>query len=195
MKANLSKRFKAYFIDFIIVFIITTIISKLMKDSNEALLIKEEMAKLAENQINNSNSFMDFIGSYSNLLTRLIKENILFYYLEFLILIIYFQIIPIILKGKTIGFKLLKIKLIDGNENISFFTLLKRNLVINEFAYFILYISLLYLIPALSYFIILIILAIIQILVVNISIFMIKYRDDEKSIADILSGSSVIIES
>ena len=195
MKANLSKRFKAYFIDFIIVFIITTIISKLMKDSNEALLIKEEMAKLAENQINNSNSFMDFIGSYSNLLTRLIKENILFYYLEFLILIIYFQIIPIILKGKTIGFKLLKIKLIDGNENISFFTLLKRNLVINEFAYFILYISLLYLIPALSYFIILIILAIIQILVVNISCFMIKYRDDEKSIADILSGSSVIIES
>ncbi len=87
-------------------------------------------------------------------------------------------------------------KIKDKKHNkVTFSTLLKRNLVVNGIGYFILFVLGMYLFKSNIYLIWVTFLAIIQILVVIISAFMIKYRRDKRSFADIISNSNIVLES
>lgn len=196
MKVNLKKRIMAYVIDILIVSVLASLISLLIPTTNEQIELQKEMAELGENYLSNNVSTFEYLEDYSILSYQFDKSLGLLYIAEAIILFLYYQILPYFHGGKTIGFKLMHIKVKDKNsDKLHFSTLFFRNLWINGFGYFILFMIVLYSFSDKIYFFGITFLAIIQILVVIVSIFMIKYRNDKRSIADIMSRSTVILES
>lgn len=195
MKANLKMRILTYMLDLFIVVLLATILSLFFKSTTVEHSLQLKMAKLSEDFLSNKIGFFTYINNYSILSYDFDKNNMLFYLCEGVIIFIYYQIIPFFI-GKTIGCMFFHIKIKDKKHNkVAFSTLLKRNLVVNGIGYFILFVLGMYLFKSNIYLIWVTFLAIIQILVVIISAFMIKYRRDKRSFADIISNSNIVLES
>lgn len=196
MRASLKRRMMAYVIDILIVVLIATAVSFFLPTSKNQVIIEREMAKIGEDYLAHEISIKKYLYSYSTLSHTFDKENIVLFCIEALILFFYYQLIPYFCSGKTIGYKIMHIRIKDKKHaKVHFLTLLLRNLWMNGFGYFILFIAGLYLFTDKLYLFGITILAILQILVVIVSIFMIKYRRDRRSFADIVSYSDVVIES
>ena len=114
--------------------------------------------------------------------------------LNFILLIGAFVIIPYYNKGQTIGKKLLKIKLVKDEGELSVNDLIIRNIITNGFGYTLIGFAIMFLVSDNVYFITISILSIIQFLLVLISIFMVLYRHDKKGLQDIICKTSVIEE-
>ena len=193
MKASLRKRVFCYILDFFIIAIIGWILSIIVPKSTEYIAAQNDMSILSEKYLNNEISFLEYFNEYSILAKEIDQNNILYVSIYFVSVLIYFIVVPLCLKGRTLGMLLLKLKVKDKSKNL-FKVVLIRGIVAYGVLYYFFGLMIL-LVPGRLYFIILTILAIIQILVVIYSIFMIKYRDDKRSLADILSNSNILIES
>ncbi len=196
MKANVKRRVLCYLLDVMIVISIGFLLSVFLPKSNEYLQTKQEIGILSENYLNHEISFSEYFLSYSSLVRELDKGNMLYLWVCFGIMVLYFIIVPLFLGGRTFG--MWCGKLIVQNKG-SFQNIVDIVLIRSSVSYGVLYflfeLMLIFLISGELYFILLTILAILQILVVICSLFMIKYRDDKRSLADILSHSNILIES
>lgn len=196
MKANLKKRAMAYVIDILIVAVLASIISVFLPTNTKQIELEKEMARLSESYLANDIDTFEYLKSSSVLSHKFDKGLVLLYLIEAIILFLYYQILPYFYGGKTIGFKLMHIKIQDKKyDKLHFSTLFLRNLWANGFGYFILFMMGLYIFSDQIYLFGITFFAIIQILVVIASVFMIKYRRDKRSFADIVSHSNVILES
>lgn len=195
MRVNLKRRVICYIIDLIIVFILGIIISFIIPKSNNYIEIQNEITNLSNNYLNSEVSFGEYFSTFSKLSKELDLSNILYLSILFIINILYFIIVPLLLKGRTIGMLICKLKLtVKDNSNL-LFSILIRSVVAYGILYYLVQLGIMYFVFDNIYLIILTILSFIQILVVICSAFMIKYRDDKRSLADILSFSNILIES
>ncbi len=191
MKINLKKRLICYFIDLIIISIISFLISMIIPKSDTYINIQNDISSLSNNYLNNEISFGDYFSNYSELSSALDKSNILYLSINFVLTILFFVGVPLLLEGRTLGMFICKLKVrIKDYKNI-IFCVLMRSIIAYGLLYYLFQLCILYLVPSNIYLIILTILSIIQILVVIYSAFMIKYRDDKRSLADILSCSNI----
>lgn len=196
MKASLKKRVMAYAIDLLIVVLLSSLVSFVLPISKRQVQVEHEMAKISEAYLAGEITISTYLNSYSKLSHSFDKENTILFWIEAFIIFFYYQLIPYLFGGKTLGYQLMHIKIKDkAHDKLHFSTLFLRNLWMNGFGYFILYMIGLYLFSDSFYLFGVTILAILQILVVIVSIFMIKYRNDKRSFADIVSKSNVVIES
>lgn len=193
MRVNLKKRVFCYILDFFIITTLGFLLSMIIPKSTEYISAQNDISALSESYLNNEISFSQYFNDYSILAKKIDQNNLLYVSIYFIFILVYFIIIPLYLKGRTIGMVLLKLSVIDKSNNL-FKTVLIRGIVAYGVLYYLFGLIILF-IPGNLYFIMLTILAIIQILVVICSIFMIKYRDDKRSLADILSNSNILIES
>ena len=193
MRVNLRKRAFCYILDFFIITIIGFLLSMIIPKSTEYISAQNDISTLSESYLNNEISFSQYFNDYSILAKKIDQNNLLYISIYFIFILVYFIIIPLHLKGRTIGMLLLKLSVIDKSNNL-FKTVLIRGIVAYGVLYYLFGLIILF-ISGNLYFIMLTILAIIQILVVICSIFMVKYRDDKRSLADILSNSNILIES
>lgn len=193
MRVNLKKRVFCYILDFFIITTLGFLLSMIIPKSTEYIFAQNDISALSESYLNNEISFSQYFNDYSILAKKIDQNNLLYVSIYFIFILVYFIIIPLYLKGRTIGMLLLKLSVIDKSNNL-FKTVLIRGIVAYGVLYYLFGLIILF-IPGNLYFIMLTILAIIQILVVICSIFMIKYRDDKRSLADILSNSNILIES
>lgn len=193
MRVNLKKRVFCYILDFFIITTLGFLLSMIIPKSTEYISAQNDISALSESYLNNEISFSQYFNDYSILAKKIDQNNLLYVSIYFIFILVYFIIIPLYLKGRTIGMLLLKLSVIDKSNNL-FKTVLIRGIVAYGVLYYLFGLIILF-IPGNLYFIMLTILAIIQILVVICSIFMVKYRDDKRSLADILSNSNILIES
>lgn len=189
------KRVLSYIIDLLVVLLITSLICLIIPKENNLYKVQESMNLLNEQILKKEINFPTYFNNYSILIHEIDGYNYINYIVTLIIIILYFIILPKLLKGQTIGMKLLKLRLIEKNKDeISLRTLIIRSLIFNGILYFIGLIILHLLFNDKIYFISVIILGIIQILLVITSCFMIIYRKDKRGLHDILSSSKVIEE-
>lgn len=193
MMVNLKKRVFCYILDFFIITMIGFFLSIIIPKSTEYIAAQNDISVLSESYLNNEISFSQYFNEYSVLAKKIDQNNLLYVSIYFVFILTYFVVVPLYLKGRTLGMLLLKLSVVDKSNNL-FKAVIVRGIIAYGVLYYIFGLLLL-LISGNLYFIILTILAIIQILVVICSIFMIKYRDDKRSLADILSNSNILIES
>ena len=192
MKINLNKRINCYFIDLVIIAGISFLVSILIPKSNTYIGIQNEISSLSSNYLNNEIVFSEYFSSFSELSKDLDKANIVYLSINFIMMLLYFVVIPLLLEGRTLGMIIFKFKVKVKNYKNIVYCILARSIVAYGLLYYLFQLCLLYLVPSNIYLIMLTILSIIQILVVICSAFMIKYRDDKRSLADILSCSNII---
>lgn len=194
MKASFIKRLIAYIIDIIIFSLIFEIFTMIIPDNNNIAVLNQQLSNLSESVLNEQLSLSAYFYQYSSIVHSIDKELFLSNLFNFILMIGYFVMLPFYYNGQTLGKKLLKIKIIKEQDDLSINDLLLRNCVINGLLYSLICFALVFLVSDLTYLIIISILGFIQILLVIISVFMILYRKDKKGLHDLWCKTSVVEE-
>lgn len=193
MKASFKQRLGAYLIDLMVLIGVFCLIYFLIPENSKNTILEQELNLLNEKFIKEEIVLGDYFNNYSNIMYNLDKNNIINSIINIIILVIYFIIVPFITNGKTLGKYILGIKIKSKDkENVSILGLIIRNLIFNGFIYLLGSLLLLIVTSGTTYFILLIILGIIQIILSLVSVFMVIYRKDFRGLHDILSNTKVV---
>lgn len=183
-----TKRFGAFLIDLLVIGLFLMLVYYFVP-TKDTSIIQNNITNLSEQVLNNEIGKLDYYKEFSKNMYTLDSDRVLYTAFNTLIIMLYFLIIPIITKGRTLGMYITGIKL-KGKLNIK--NMFLRNLITTGLLYLICSVLLIYLTKDVTYFSILGILGIIQILLVIISTFMVIYRSDSKGIQDIISNTEIV---
>ena len=192
MNSKYNKRLFAYLFDFLLLLFVVMLISVLLPKGNIST-IKNELEIIEQSYLFNTIDQQTYLNETSLIMSKMFKENVLSIMINIVFIILYFIVLPFINKGQTIGMKVLNIKIVNNKlETPSLNELVLRNIVTNGLGYLIIVLSIYYIIPKNIFFITISLLAIIQLLLVIISSFMIIYKKNRKGIQDLISNTKVI---
>lgn len=188
-----KKRFFAFIIDLIIVFLITFVIDMIIPISDNAQKLSEELFDLNNNFIDGNIGIDMFINQYSIINYGLEKELFLSSLISVVVNILYFVLYPLYNGGQSFGKKYIGIKIVSKDDNtVSSNQLIFRYLLMNGIGSSIISLCFIFLLNDLSYMYVVLILSILQFIVAISSIFMVLYRNDKRSLPDLIAGTKVI---
>lgn len=188
-----KKRLLAYLIDLMILGVILSFAGFLIPNSSNYVNLNNELISVNENFINGNIGFSTFINQYSVINYDLCRELFLSNLIGLTISIIYFVVYPLYNNGQSIGKRLLKIKIVSNDDSsIGANSLFFRYMFIDGIGTSFISLCLIFLFKDFNYMLFVSILGFLQVLVVIISIFMIIYRRDKRSLPDLIAGTKVI---
>lgn len=195
MNASFLKRAIAYVIDMIILGVLVFgMLLVFNVDKNENIVeLKNQMQQLSSDYLDNSITYENYINQYAETTYLIDREEIFVNIVNTMLIMIIYIFIPFYMGGSTLGKRLMKIKIVkdDGSKaslNILFF----RSLVINYLGYLLIALASIFILNNFSYFVVTLILTILEILLVIISSFMILYRHDKRGLHDLIMHTKVV---
>lgn len=196
MEAKFSSRLLAFLIDVIIVTLIFSLINSLLPKSHNIQVLEQELTELRSNYLKKDIGISVYFNRYATIQRSLEQQHIPNYILNTVIILCYFGLVPYYWDGKTVGKKLLKIKVIKNEKKtkVSLNDYLLRLLINNGIICLLISMVTVFIFDDVKYLLAVIICGIIQFLLVIISSFMIIYRHDLKGVHDLICGTSVIKE-
>ena len=172
------KRFFAYLIDMLIIFIIICLIKQFLPVNKYEI----ELNNLNEVYFEQKIEINEYFNEVQTITHNIDKTNLGINIINTILIVVSFVIIPFISKGQTIGQKLLKIKI--AKDDIKLEDYVGRAVIINGLGYMFFMFIILYLTNDSIYFILINLLGFFQILVVIINCFMVLYNKNKCGIAD-----------
>lgn len=194
MKASFLKRLSAYILDALIFSLIFGIFTMIIPESNNVTNLNGQLSDLSESVLKNELSMTVYFNQYAGIVHNLDKELFLSNLFNLILMIGYFAVLPFYYNGQTLGKKIMKIKVVKDNDELTMNDLIIRNIIINGFLFSLIGFALIFIVSDLTYFLIISILCFIEILLVIISVFMILYRHDKKGLHDLWCKTSVVEE-
>ena len=195
MKITFFDRITAYFIDLIILSLLTTLISFSGVASNSKEY-EDRLTDLTESYTNSEITNEEFFDEYSTIFYENQKDNILGTSISLGLIIAYFIGFQYMNKGQTIGKKLLHIRVVDKDTNKPT-TIIKgliRTLIIFNIISSISNIIFIYVLNKTNYFLGYGIISGIEILFTIITLFFIIYKKDGRGLHDMMANTIVIKE-
>ena len=194
-KANFGKRFTAYMIDVLLLWLTLFAVKLIIPTSELYINTDKALTLISENFVVGKISLSTFLSGYADLIRITDKEQLFLSLANVIFILIYFCGIPYFFDGQTIGKKLMGIKIArKDNECLTLNSLLIRNIIINGLGSLLVSLVCIFILPGKLYFIVTSIFGIIQILLVIISGFMVLYRKDKRGLQDIFSGTKVVLD-
>lgn len=194
MKAGFKKRLAAYLLDLVVIAVVLGIIVGIKEKDQKVMRLRSDFNIVNELYASNEIKFQDYFDRFTTLHQQIDQECVCYLIFNILFVLGYFILLPYIWNGQTIGKRIMKIGVVSKTEQkVTIANYLIRNIVVNGLGYMILSLLFLYLLSNKMYFIFTSILCFIQIILVIISISMILYRRDKRSLHDILSGTDVVL--
>lgn len=197
MNAKFSKRFRAYLIDVILLFLLLSFISPLIPQNSESSKLAEEVTEVIKEYTEGSTKTEakqdEVADKLVDLNYRIAKVTYLNQIISICIYLGYFAVMPIFTKGQTLGKKIMKIKIVDTNdENVSANKLLIRALILYSIAANILNLILLLVVDKSTYMTISGLIGNLFNIILIVSFVMILVRKDKRGLHDLISGTKVI---
>lgn len=190
---NWKKRFLAYLLDMILLMLILYVFSLFMGNDNNVIKVENAIGELNSLFAKKSISAGSYFHDYALLIHRLDIANAFYSIMNAIFIIIYFAFIPYYKNGQTYGQKIMKIKIVSDKKTLpTIKSLFIRNIFINGLGYMLISLSLLYIIPTISYFFVTSFLGFGQLFIVIKSSYMIIYKENKQGIQDIISHTYVI---
>ncbi len=186
------KRLFAYIIDILIVFLFISFIGIFIPDSENVTNLNKELMDINENFLNGSIGIETFINQYSVTSYSLEKELFLSSLIGVVINILYFVLYPLYNNGQSLGKKYMGIRIVSNEGEVSSNQLIFRYLFMNGIGSTIISLCMIFIVKDLGYTYIESILSILQFVVAISSIFMVSYRNDKRSLPDLIAGTKVI---
>ena len=188
-----KKRFFAYIIDVLIVFLIISFINMVIPVSDNVTNLNDQLMGITDSLFDGSIDLNTFVNQYSVVGYNLEKEMFLFSLISVVINVLYFVVYPLYNGGQSIGKKYVGIKIVSNDDNdVSSNQLIFRYLFMNGIGSSIISLCLIFIVEDLGYTYIESILSFLQFLVAISSIFMVLYRNDKRSLPDLIAGTKVI---
>ena len=188
------KRAGAFMLDAFIFSLIFAIFMMLIPESTNVVNLNNELSALSESVLNKEISISVYFNQYAGIIHSLDKELFLSNLFNFMLMIGYFVILPFYYNGQTLGKKILKIKVVKDDGELTMNDLLIRNIIINGLLFSLIGFAIIFITSDIAYFTMISILGIIEFLLVIISVFMVLYRHDKKGLHDLWCKTSVIEE-
>lgn len=194
MKASFFKRMGAFVIDYFIVLVIASLIT-MGFNTNKNNDLNSQMNQLISDYQNEKITIDEYKDETYKLNYELQKENITVNIVTITLYIGYFVVFATLNKGQTLGKKLLKIRVVNkNNDKPSIWNMLVRSLFIYNI------ISILFSTVAVNFLnintftYIYTTLGYIEYFVIIISFFMVIYKKDGRGLHDMIAGTNVIEE-
>ena len=193
-----KKRVFAYIIDMLVISTIINIFGimfpKWLETEHKS---QEEITKIFEKQTDNGEVITDetfniIIDETTKTIQHYDKQLTMYHSVEIMILFGYFIIIPMCMNGQTVGKKLLKIKIINENNKLTYKNLILRTLLITDMGVLILTSIFVYILPAIPYFIFKDVLSIIELIILIISLVKIIKNEKHLGLHDIVAKTEVV---
>ena len=187
------KRLFAYLIDVLIVFLIISFVGSFIPVSQNVTNLNAQLNDIGNSFFDKNIDLNTYINQYSVIGYSLEKELFLSSLLGVIINILYFVVYPFYNGGQSIGKKYMGIKVVSNDFNsVSSNQLLFRYLLMNSIGSSIIILCLIFVLKDSFYVYVDLILAFLQFIVVICSIFMVLYRNDKRSLPDLIAGTKVI---
>ena len=194
MKASFFKRMGAFVIDYFIVLVIVSLIT-MGFNTNKNNDLNSQMNQLISDYQNEKITIDEYKDETYKLNYELQKENMTVNIVTITLYIGYFVVFATLNKGQTLGKKLLKIRVVNkNNDKPSIWNMLVRSLFIYNI------ISILFSTVAVNFLnintftYIYTTLGYIEYFVIIISFFMVIYKTDGRGLHDMMAGTNVIEE-
>lgn len=188
-----TKRMIAYIIDIILITSLLMLLFYFLPSDLKANKVQTEIDEIGENYASGDMDKMTYFMELSSLEKELDEKQALEIVINSVLIVIYYILVPYIWNGLTPGKRIMNIKMISNdNKKINLMSLFIRTFIIDGLLASLLIILGIYVIPKSFYLSFVSILAILQLLALIVSYFMVKYRRDSLGLGDILSRSRVI---
>lgn len=187
-----KKRAFAYLIDVLIVVVILIIVDGFIPMSNNYINLNNELVQVSDNFVKNEISFSTYFNQMCGINHSMDKEIFFVSLIDVVISIFYFIVLPLYNKGQTFGKKLMKIKIVEDGKMLFSNSLIIRYFLMSGFGVSFINLCTVYFVNDFYYNVLGLILLFLQFLVVIISVFMVLYRNDRKSLPDLIAGTKVI---
>ena len=194
MKASFFKRMGAFVIDYFIVLVIVSLIT-MGFNTNKNNDLNSQMNQLISDYQNEKITIDEYKDETYKLNYELQKENMTVNIVTITLYIGYFVVFATLNKGQTLGKKLLKIRVVNkNNDKPSIWNMLVRSLFIYNI------ISILFSTVAVNFLnintftYIYTIVGYVEFFVIIVSFFMVTYKKDGKGLHDMIAGTNVIEE-
>lgn len=187
-----KKRAFAYLIDVLIVVVILIIVDGFIPMSNNYVNLNNELVQVSDNFVKNEISFSTYFNQMCGINHSMDKEIFFVSLIDVVISIFYFIVLPLYNKGQTFGKKLMKIKIVEDGKMLFSNSLIIRYFLMSGFGVSFINLCTVYFVNDFYYNVLGLILLFLQFLVVIISVFMVLYRNDRKSLPDLIAGTKVI---
>lgn len=188
-----KKRLCAFVIDIVLVFLIVSFIEFFIPNSENVTNLSDQMLSINNSFINGNIDVKTFINQYSSVSYSLERELFLSTLISVVINVLYFVVYPLYNGGQSFGKKYMDIKIVSNNgEEVNSNQLVLRYLFMNGIGSTIIGLCFVFLVKDLTYVYIASILSFLQFIVAISSIFMVLYRNDKRSLPDLIAGTKVI---
>lgn len=188
-----KKRLLAYIIDFFVLSFITFFISTIIPVSESLTNLSNELISVNDSFLSGNIDVSTFVNQYSTISYSMDREMFLTSLISVVASVIYFVIYPLYNDGSSFGKKAMGLRIVSNDDSlVSTNGLIFRYLFMNSIGTSILSLCLIFIVKDFNYVLCVSILSFLQFLVVIISIFMVIYRNDFRSLPDLIAGTKVI---
>lgn len=190
--SKFKERAFAYIIDMIIVSLTFSIITIFFNTSSNYKKLNQELNDVTNEFVNEEINFDTYIHKQADINHDMDKEIIMFNVLNGFLLVGYFVILPYYCSGQTVGKRVMGINIISNEGALTFNQLIIRALIIDGLGSLIILLSLVYILTGFPYYIVNMLLNVLETILTIISIIFIIKRPDHRAVHDLISGTKVI---
>lgn len=188
-----KKRLFSYIIDIFILSLVLGVIGMFIPSGSNIESLNNELMNINNNFVNGELGIRTFINQYAGIFYNIDKEMFYSSLISVIVSILYFVVYPLYNNGQSFGKKMNNIKIVSNDDSdVSANSLIFRYLLMDGIGVSIISMCSLFIFKDFNYLIITSILGFLQFLVVIISVFMVLYRHDFRSLPDLIAGTKVI---
>jgi len=130
-KASFIRRLGAFVIDMVLVAFIAGLIATPFVDANKIEKINKDEIELITKYRTSEITPESYVKGYGEIYYELIKTNGISTFIGIILSIAYFVVLQLYNKGQTLGKKLLKIKVVSDNDELTMNQMILRSLLAN----------------------------------------------------------------
>lgn len=188
-----KKRLFSYIIDIFILSLVLGVIGMFIPSGSNIESLNNELMNINNNFVNGELGIRTFINQYAGIFYNIDKEMFYSSLISVIVSILYFVVYPLYNNGQSFGKNMNNIKIVSNDDSdVSANSLIFRYLLMDGIGVSIISMCSLFIFKDFNYLIITSILGFLQFLVVIISVFMVLYRHDFRSLPDLIAGTKVI---
>ena len=191
-KVLFSQRLFAFLIDVLVVYLLASLISMPFVDSKKTEKLTNEANELREKYMSGDISIESYSSQFGSLSYKLAWGTGVYSLITIVIEIVYYIVFQLYNGGQTIGKKAMKIKVISDNDSLGMNQMIFRSFLANFILLNIISFVFMLFAPKSIYFYAVSSFEAIQYIIVIISIFMVMYSKDGRTVHDRLTHTRVI---